>query len=97
LNKKHLSPTEVAFTVTDFLEEYFSKMMEYKFTKDVEEDFDKIAEGKQTYVSMLDAFWNSTLKKDLENAGENAEKVVEKVGKECPKCGQDLIYRFSKA
>jgi DNA topoisomerase-1 len=38
-----LKPTEVAFTVTDFLEKYFPKMMEYKFTKIVEEDFDKVA------------------------------------------------------
>jgi DNA topoisomerase-1 len=68
LNKKHLSPTDTAFTVTDFLEEYFKKMMEYKFTKDVESDFDKIAEGESSYVSMLDAFWNGTLKKDLEDA-----------------------------
>jgi DNA topoisomerase-1 len=44
INKKHLSPTDTAFTVTDFLEQYFKKMMEYKFTKDVELDFDKIAE-----------------------------------------------------
>jgi DNA topoisomerase IA len=29
--------------VTDFLEKYFTKMMEYKFTKDVESDFDKVA------------------------------------------------------
>ncbi|MCP4523922.1 MAG: type I DNA topoisomerase [Candidatus Gracilibacteria bacterium] len=97
LNKKHLSPTDVAFTVTDFLEKYFSKMMEYKFTKNVEEDFDKIAEGKESYVSILDAFWNNTLKKDLEEAGEKAEKVIEKVGKKCPKCSEELIYRFSKA
>jgi len=68
LNRKHLSPTEIAFTVTDFLETYFKKMMEYKFTKIVEEDFDKIAEGKETYVSILDMFWNGTLKKDLEEA-----------------------------
>lgn len=97
VDKKYLSPTEIAFTVTDFLEKYFSEMMEYKFTKDVEADFDKIAEGKQTYVSMLDAFWNGTLKKDLLNADENSEKVIEKVGKKCPKCGEELIYRFSKA
>ncbi|MCP4522880.1 MAG: hypothetical protein GY828_01540, partial [Candidatus Gracilibacteria bacterium] len=97
LNKKHLSPTDVAFTVTDFLEKYFSKMMEYKFTKNVEEDFDKIAEGNESYVSILDTFWNNTLKKDLEEAGEKAEKVIEKVGKQCPKCNSDLIYRFSKA
>ena len=94
--KKYLKPTEVAFTVTDFLEEYFNKMMEYKFTKDVEEDFDKVAEWKQNYSSMLQGFWDNTLKKDLENAWENATKVVEKVWKECPKCWKDLIYRHSK-
>jgi DNA topoisomerase-1 len=46
---------------------------------------------------MLKNFWEWTLKKDLDNAWENAEKVIEKVGKECPKCGKDLIYRYSKA
>ena len=53
--------------------------MEYKFTKDVEADFDKIAEGKETYVKILDDFWKGSLKKDLEEAGEKAEKVIEKV------------------
>jgi DNA topoisomerase IA len=53
--------------------------MEYKFTKNVEEDFDKIADGSATYVEMLQEFRDETLKKDLENAGANAEKVVEKV------------------
>ena len=96
LDKKYLHPTEIAFTVTDFLEEYFNKMMEYKFTKDVEEDFDKVSEGKIKYEKMLSDFWENTLKKDLENAWENAEKVIEKVWKQCPKCWKDLIYRHSK-
>ena len=97
INKKHLGPTETAFIVTDFLEKYFPKMMHYEFTKEVEEKFDEISSWKETYVWMLDKFWNGTLKKELEDAGENAEKVIEKVGKKCPKCGEDLIYRFSKA
>ena len=97
INKKHLWPTETAFIVTDFLEKYFPKMMEYKFTKAVEEEFDKISEWKETYVGMLEEFWNWTLKKELEDAWANAEKVVEKTGKKCPKCSEDLIYRFSKA
>jgi DNA topoisomerase IA len=42
--------------------------MEYKFTKDVEADFDKIASGKQSYEKMLSHFWESSLKKDLEEA-----------------------------
>jgi DNA topoisomerase-1 len=46
---------------------------------------------------MLSHFWESSLKKDLEEAWEKAEKVIEKVGKECPDCWQELIYKFSKA
>ena len=96
-NKKHLFPTDTAFTVTDFLEKYFSKMMEYKFTKEVEEDFDEVALWKETYSEMLDRFWNGSLKKDLDEAGEKAEKIVEKVWESCPECWKDLIYRHSKA
>jgi len=95
--KKYLKPTEIAFTVTDFLEKYFNEMMQYKFTKDVEADFDKVAEKKIKFQEMLWNFWENTLKKELENAWANAEKVIEKVWKECPKCWKDLIYRHSKA
>lgn len=97
LEKKSLWPTEIAFKVNDFLEQYFSKMMQYKFTKDVEEDFDKVAEWTVKYEEMLTEFWENSLKKDLEHAWANAEKVIDKVWKECPKCGSDLIFRLSKA
>lgn len=97
VEKKYLSPTEIAFVVNDFLEEYFKEMMDYKFTKNVEEEFDEVAEWKVKFQQMLEKFWIWTLKKDIENAWENAEKVIEKVGKACPKCEKDLIYRFSKA
>ncbi|MBB1564447.1 type I DNA topoisomerase [Candidatus Gracilibacteria bacterium] len=96
VDKKYLSPTEIAFIVNDFLEKYFTEMMDYKFTSNVEEDFDKIATGKEKYEKMLQRFWEQTLKKDLLQADENAEKVVEKVGKSCPKCGNELVYKFSK-
>ncbi len=97
LPTKHLSPTEIAFVVTEFLEQYFSTMMQYKFTKEVEEDFDKISEGKEKYETMLSRFWEGSLKKDLDNAGEKAEKVVQLVGKKCPECSSELVYKFSKA
>lgn len=96
VDKKYLSPTDIAFTVNDFLEEYFKEMMDYHFTRNVEEEFDEIAEWKLKYDKMLEKFWKETLKKDIENAWENAEKVIEKVGKICPKCGKELIYRYSK-
>lgn len=96
VDRKYLSPTEIAFLVTDFLGKYFSQMMDYKFTSKVEEDFDKVAEAKETYETMLEKFWKWTLEKDINNAQDEAEKVVQKVGKSCPKCGKDLVYKFSK-
>jgi len=97
VDKKYLAPTETAFIVTEFLEKYFPEMMEYKFTAKVESWFDEIAAWKLNWRDMLKSFWEKTLKKDLENAGENAEKVVEKVGRKCPECWNDLVWRFSKA
>lgn len=96
-DRKYLHPTETAFIVTDFLEEYFNQMMQYSFTKAVEWEFDEIADGKLGYQSMLKKFWEGTLKKNIEDAWEKAEKVIEKVWKKCPECGEELIYRFSKA
>ena len=53
VDKKYLAPTEIAFIVNDFLEKYFTEMMDYKFTSNVEEDFDKIATWKEKYEKML--------------------------------------------
>jgi DNA topoisomerase I len=94
--KKYLFPTETAFTVTDFLQEYFTEMMEYKFTREVEEEFDEVAQGKEKYHTMLQRFWDKSLKKNLDNADEKAEKVIEKTGENCPNCGKELIFKFSK-
>lgn len=94
--KKYLIPTEIAFIVNDFLEQYFKEMMDYKFTSSIELEFDEIAWWKLEFQKMLQKFWDETLKKDLENAWENAQKVVQKVWKNCPKCENELIYRYSK-
>ena len=97
LPTKHLKPTEIAWVVTEFLEKYFTSMMQYKFTKEVEEDFDKIADGKQEYSTMLENYWKWTLKKDLDKADADAEKVVQLVWKKCPECNNELVYKFSRA
>lgn len=96
VDKKYLSPTDIAFSVNDFLEEYFKEMMDYKFTRNVEEEFDEVAKWKLKYDKMLEKFWLWILKKDIEWASKKAKKVIEKVWKKCPKCSKDLIYRYSK-
>lgn len=96
VDKKYLAPLEIAFVVNDFLEKYFTEMMNYKFTSNLEEELDEIAVWKEKYETMLSKFREGTLKKDLLEADENAEKVVEKVWQNCPDCWNELLYRFGK-
>ncbi|MDP2103468.1 MAG: DNA topoisomerase, partial [Candidatus Gracilibacteria bacterium] len=92
---KKLAPTDIAFTVNDFLETRFPEIMDYKFTAKVEEEFDVIATGKLEWTDMLDTFYKK-FSTYLIAAMEEKGKVQEKVGKACPKCESDLVYKFSK-
>lgn len=94
---KKLAPTDIAFTVNDFLEAHFVDMMDYKFTAKVETEFDQVAEGKLGWVEMLERFYGK-FEKDLGKVTELKGKVQEKVGRKCPKCEDgELVYKFGKA
>ncbi len=52
-----LLPTDTGIVVTDFLVKYFSEVMEYDFTKTIEEELDLVAEGKKQRVDVLRHFY----------------------------------------
>ena len=56
--KKKLFPTDIAMVVNDFLTEYFSNVLDYSFTAEVEKEFDEIAQGQKEWINMLDSFYN---------------------------------------
>ena len=93
-----LIPTEIAFTVTDLLVEYFPDVLEVNFTAEMEQDLDDIANGKREWVTVLRNFYN-TFEPRLEHAKEDMPEVnaePEKIGRECPKCGHELIIRWGR-
>ena len=55
-DKGKLLPTDVGVVVNDFLMENFKEIMDYNFTAKVEQDFDRIAEGGETWEKMLHSF-----------------------------------------
>jgi len=86
----------IPYTVNDFLDKYFPEMMDYKFTAKIEEQFDEVSNGKLDWITMLENFYTN-FKTYLDTTMENAEKIVEEVGRDCPDCeGWKLIYKFSK-
>ncbi|MCW3088381.1 MAG: topA [Sediminibacterium sp.] len=69
--KNKLFPTDLGIVVTDFLKQYFTKVMDFGFTAKIEEEFDQIAEGKIAWSHMIDGFYkpfHETIEHTLENA-----------------------------
>jgi DNA topoisomerase I len=95
-DKGKLMPTDLGSVVTDFLNQHFDKVMDYKFTAKIEEDFDAIAQGKQTWNKMVGDFYvpfHSTVESTMENA-ERASGERE-VGKD-PISGVTIIARMGR-
>ncbi len=94
--EKKLAPTDIAFTVNDFLEQRFPEMMNYKFTANVEEEFDKVSRGELEWRAMLEEFYGPFSER-IKAATDEKGKAHEKVGRECPECGSELVYKYSKS
>ncbi|MBR0165477.1 MAG: type I DNA topoisomerase [Prevotella sp.] len=56
--KGKLIPTDIGIVVNDFLMDNFNDIMDYNFTAKVEQDFDKIAEGNETWTEMMQTFYD---------------------------------------
>ena len=54
--KGKLLPTDIGIVVNDFLMENFPVIMDYHFTAKVEQQFDRIAEGKEEWTIMMQDF-----------------------------------------
>ncbi len=72
--KSKLFPTDLGMVVTDFLKQYFNKVMDYGFTAGIEREFDEIAEGKKKWSSMIDGFYKP-FHENIEHTLENAERA----------------------
>lgn len=90
---KVFRPTEQGELTNSKLQEFFRKIINVQYTADMEKNLDIIAEGQEDYVEFLKEFYD-----DFEPLVEKAyekmpKKELEKVGRACPDCGGDLVYR----
>ena len=90
---KKLVPLDIAFYTTDYLDKNFDDLMDYKFTADLEKKLDEIAEWKVKWQNMMENFW-LWLKEKISKAN-NSEHQKLLVWEKCPKCGWELVYKFS--
>ena len=95
LDKKRFMPTDVGRVVIKFLNEHFTRYVDYGFTAHLEDELDEISEGKRDWIPVLDEFWkgfNKLIvdKRDVDRPG------TEILEEPCPKCGKPLSKRLGK-
>ncbi len=93
---KKFVPTEMGIETTDKLQEYFSDIINVKYTAHMESDLDDIAEAKKDNIKVLHEFYDK-FAPIMDDALKNmAKKAPTKIGEVCPECGNDLVVRKGK-
>ena len=97
---KSLKPTELGEVVTNLMKKQFSKIVNLKFTAQMENDLDSIEGGKTDWKDTLKIFY-SDFSETLEKAKENMKDVKitleeDKTDEICDKCGKPMVVKHGR-
>ncbi len=97
---KTLYPTELGEVMTNLLKERFPKIVNYKFTAQMEENLDEVEHGQEEWVELLDEFY-SDFDKTLKKAKEDMEGVKLQLKEDqtdiiCDKCGRQMVVKVGR-
>ncbi len=98
LEEKHFVPSDLGRIVTEHLRTHFVKLMNVDFTAEMENALDSVAEGKESWVGLLQNFtaeFNPTLAEAAKAMGQ--VKAGMEAGIDCPECEKPLMLKFGKA
>ncbi len=97
---KSLVPTELGEVTTNLMKERFPKIVNVKFTNQMEEDLDKVEKGTEEWHALLDNFYgdfDKTLKKakaDME--GVKLHLKEDETDIICDKCGRQMVVKVGR-
>lgn len=97
---KAIKPTIVGETVTKLMKEQFGKIVDVKFTAEMEQELDEVEEGKTEWVGMMHHFYDDFTDM-LQSAEKNMEGTKMKIPDEetdivCELCGRKMVVRHGK-
>lgn len=95
---KQLKPTSLGFVTTDLMKDHFDRIVDAKFTAQMESDLDKIEAGKTEWVDVLRNFYTG-FEKSLDKAEKDMEGKRVKIPDEptdilCEKCGKPMVIKI---
>lgn len=95
---KRFEPTELGEIVNNTMNQFFPDIVNSKFTAALEDQLDQIAEGKEAWQEVLEAFYQ-VFEKDLTKAEVDMEKIEikdEPAGFKCPECGSEMVIKIGR-
>ena len=90
---KKFVPTEIGIVTTDKLQEFFSDIINVKYTADMETDLDKIADDEENNIEVLHAFYDEFEPLVKKAFGEMEKEPAKETGETCPECGSPMVVR----
>ena len=97
MDQKHFVPTEMGFLVNDLLVAHFPQIVDIKFTANMEDQLDQVAEGNAKWQKVIGDFYAPFIEnlkaKELEVT---KEAYQEKTNEKCPLCSKPVIIKFGR-
>ena len=91
-------PTAMGIVVTDKLVKHFPKVFDVHFTAHMEDELDRVEEGRLDWVKVLERFYGP-FQDSLEHAAENmvhAKAESQPSDYVCEKCSKPMVYKFAR-
>lgn len=97
LEQKRFVPEMIGRKVTELLAEHFPDVVDLQFTAKMEDQLDQVADGKESYVSVLEQFWGP-FKAKVDQKTEAIPKVdlTEETDEICPECGAPMLIKMGR-
>lgn len=98
IEEKKFVPTELGELIIQLMVEFFPEILDVEFTAHMEDDLDHVEEGKEDWVKVLSAFYE-TFEKRLQVAEEEMKEIEiqDEVSDEiCDKCGRHMVYKMGR-
>jgi DNA topoisomerase-1 len=98
LAQKRFEPTELGEIVNTLIEDFFPQIVDVHFTAEMEDNLDKVEEGKEDWIKVVDQFYRP-FEKELVTAEEKIEKIQikdEPAGFDCELCGHPMVIKLGR-
>ena len=97
-NQKQLVPTDLGKVVNKLLIENFKDVINVEFTANMEEEFDRIAEGKESWKKVIREFYTpfSKIVQKVDKELEHVKLEYEVSDVPCEKCGRMMVIKYGK-